>query len=93
MREHACVTLDHIGQLRSSACGAASLAYGAIATARAAGCTGIIIVRADSAYYAAEVVAAIRRQDARFSVTARMNSSVKTAIAGIAPDLGRWIQA
>jgi hypothetical protein len=34
--------------------GAASLAHGAIATARAAGCTGLIIVRMDPAYYAAE---------------------------------------
>jgi hypothetical protein len=32
--------------------GAASLAYGAIATARQAGCAGLVIVRADSAYYA-----------------------------------------
>ena len=68
--------------------GAASLAYGAIATARAAGCTGIIIVRMDSAYYAAEVIAAIRRAGARFSVTAPMNSKIKNAIAGIGE--GAW---
>ena len=68
--------------------GAASLAYGAIATARQAGCTGLVIVRMDSAYYAAEVIAAIRRQGARFSVTAPMNSKIKNAVAGIAE--GTW---
>jgi Transposase DDE domain group 1 len=66
--------------------GAASLAYGAIATARAAGCTGLVIVRMDSAYYAGEVIAAIRRQGARFSVTAPNNSRVQAAIARIAED-------
>jgi hypothetical protein len=40
----------------------------------------------DSAYYAAEVIAAIRRQGARFSVTAPMNSKIKAAVAGIAED-------
>jgi hypothetical protein len=68
--------------------GAASLAYGAIATARRAGCTGLVIVRMDSAYYAAEVIAAIRRQGARFSVTAPMNSKIKAAVAGISE--GAW---
>jgi hypothetical protein len=68
--------------------GAASLAYGAIATARQAGCTGLIIARMDSAYYAAEVIAAIRRQGARFSVTAPMNSKIKAAIAAIGE--GAW---
>jgi hypothetical protein len=66
--------------------GAASLAYGAIATARACGCTGLVIVRMDSAYYAAEVIAAIRRAGARFSVTAPNNSKVAAAIARIAED-------
>jgi hypothetical protein len=35
----------------ASARGAASLAVQAVATARACGCTGMIIVRMDSAYY------------------------------------------
>ena len=68
--------------------GAASLAYGAIATARAAGCAGLVVVRMDSAYYAAEVIAAIGRQGARFSVTAPMNSKIKAAIAAIGE--GAW---
>ena len=66
--------------------GAASLAYGAIATARAAGCTGLVIARMDSAYYAGAVIAAIRRQGARFSVTTPMNAKIKNAIAAIAED-------
>jgi hypothetical protein len=70
----------------ASARGAASLAYGAIATARQAGCTGLVIVRMDSAYYAGEVIAAIRRQGARFSVTVPNNPKVKAAIAAIGED-------
>ena len=48
-----------------SARGAASLAAQAIGTARACGATGTIVVRMDSAYYAATVIAAIRRNGAR----------------------------
>lgn len=39
--------------------------------ARAAGATGLAILRADSAYYGYEVISAARRQGARFSITAR----------------------
>jgi hypothetical protein len=53
----------------ASARGAASFAAGAIATAREAGCTGLLVVRMDSAYYAARVIAAIRPAGAWFSVT------------------------
>jgi DDE family transposase len=66
--------------------GAASLVARAIATARDCGCTGMIIVRADSAYYAGDVIAAIRRGGARFSVTVPMNSKVTEAIAAIGED-------
>ena len=66
--------------------GAASLAARAIATARECGCTGLVIVRVDSAYYAAEVIAAIRRAGARFSVTVPKNCKVKAAIAAIGED-------
>jgi hypothetical protein len=72
----------------ASARGAASLAVQAIDTARDCGCTGMIIVRMDSAYYNAAVTGAIRAQGARFSVTVPMNSSVRTAIAAI-PE-GAW---
>ena len=69
-----------------SARGAASLATQAIGTARDCGCTGMIIVRMDSAYYNASVIGAIRRNSARFSVTVPMNSSVRAAIAAIGED-------
>jgi hypothetical protein len=41
------------------------------------------MVRMDSAYYAAKVIAAIRRAGALFSVTVPMDPKVKTAIAAI----------
>jgi hypothetical protein len=66
-----------------SARGAASLAAQAIGTARDCGCTGMVIVRMDSAYYNSAVIGAIRRHGARFSVTAPANSSVRAAIAAI----------
>jgi len=44
---------------------------------------GLVLVRADSAYYNHKVIAAIRRGGARFSITARLNKSVRAAIAGI----------
>ena len=74
----------------NSARGAARLVADALVTAKAAGAdprTGsLVIVRADSAYYGADVVAAARRHKARFSVTARMTPTVKTAIAAIPED-------
>ena len=70
----------------ASARGAAGLAARAIATARACGCTGTVIVRADSAYYAAEIIAAVRRGGARFSVTIPMNPKVRAAVAAIGED-------
>ena len=70
----------------ASARGAASLAVQAVGTARQCGCTGMIIIRMDSAYYNAAVIGAVRGQDARFSVTVPMNSSIRTAIAAIGED-------
>src|SRR6516164_7261313 len=70
----------------ASARGAASLAARAISTARACGCTGLLIVRLDSAYYNAAVTGAVRRADARFSVTVPVNSSIRAAIAPIGED-------
>jgi Transposase DDE domain group 1 len=71
-----------------SARGAASLAAQAIGTARACGATGTIVVRMDSAYYAAAVIAAVRRSGARFSVTAPVTAAIRAAIAAI-PE-GAW---
>ena len=73
----------------ASARGAASLAARAIGTARACGCTGLLIVRLDSAYYNAAVIGAVRRGGARFSVTVPMNSSIRAAIASVGEDA--WI--
>jgi Transposase DDE domain group 1 len=70
----------------ASARGAAGFAAQAIGTARACGCTGTIVVRLDSAFYAAGVIAAIRRNGAFFSVTARMDAKVAAAIAAIPED-------
>jgi hypothetical protein len=70
----------------ASARGAAGFAAEAIGTAREAGCTGLIVVRMDSAYYAAKVIAAIRRAGARFSVTVPMDPKIKAAIAAIPGD-------
>jgi Transposase DDE domain group 1 len=67
----------------ASARGAASLAARAIGTARDCGCTGMIVVRLDSAFYNAAVTGAIRRAGARFSVTVPMNASIRAAIAAI----------
>jgi hypothetical protein len=50
--------------------GAAKLLADALATARRAGAVGLVLVRADSAYYGYDIVAAARRAGARFSVTA-----------------------
>ena len=66
--------------------GAAGFAAAAVRTARACGCTGMVVVRMDSAYYAAEVLHAIRRAGARFSVTVPRNSSVRAAIAAVPED-------
>ena len=66
-----------------SARGAATLIVEAIATARAAGASGIIVVRADSAYNAGACIAACRRHGARFSVTVRMDPKIRSTITPI----------
>ena len=70
----------------SSARGAASMATEAVATARLAGCTGVIVVRMDSAFYGAPAVWAIRDAGAYFSVTVRIDRKVAAAIAAIGDD-------
>ncbi|HZW43468.1 MAG TPA: IS1380 family transposase [Dermatophilaceae bacterium] len=67
----------------NSARGAARLVTDALITAKACGGSGLVTVRADSAYYGHDVIAAARRGGARFSVTARMNPAVTTAISSI----------
>ena len=67
----------------NSARGAARFAAEAIKTARSTGCTGLIVVRADSAYYSAAFCGAARRAGARFSVTVNTDPKVAAAIAAI----------
>jgi DDE family transposase len=67
----------------NSARGAAKLLADALATARRAGAAGLLLVRADSAYYGYDIVAAARRAGARFSVTARLTPTVIKAISSI----------
>jgi DDE family transposase len=74
------------GGTANSARGAASFAAGAIAAARQTGCTGLLIVRADSSYYSAAFCGAVRRCGARFSVTVNMDVKVAAAIAAIGED-------
>ncbi len=70
----------------NSARGAASLAAEAVAAARATGCTGTLVVRADSAFYCAAFTGAVRAAGAFFSVTVQMNPHVQAAIAAIGED-------
>ena len=74
------------GGTAHSARGAASLAAEAITTARAAGCTGLLMFRIDSAYYSAKVLHAIRRGGAHFSVTVPVDRKIRAAIASISED-------
>ena len=67
----------------NSSRGAARLVADAVRTARRAGTSGTLIMRADAAYYNHNVVAAARRAGAHFSITARMTPAVTSAIATI----------
>jgi hypothetical protein len=69
--------------------GAARFVAEALATARQAGCTGTVLVRGDSKFYSADVVAACVRAGARVSFTTGSNPSVNAAIATIGT--GAWI--
>jgi hypothetical protein len=70
----------------ASARGAASFAGEAVRTARAARCSGIIVVRADSAFYSPVFAWAVRAAGAFFSVTVQMKPHVAAAIAAIGED-------
>jgi hypothetical protein len=69
--------------------GAAKLLTDALGTARRAGATGLVIVRADSAFYGYDIINACRRAGARFSITARHTAAVTRAISTI-PDTA-WV--
>lgn len=74
------------GGTANSARGASSLISESIGTARHAGCTGILIVRGDSAFYSAAAVLACLRQEACFSFTVKMDPKVKAVIESINED-------
>ncbi|NKZ03135.1 IS1380 family transposase [Actinomadura latina] len=63
-----------------------------LATATQAAATGLRVLRTDSQFYNADVVAACRRTDTCFSITTGMNPSIKRAIAAIDEDAGRQIR-
>jgi hypothetical protein len=67
--------------------GAARLVAETLVTAKNIGANprkgALVMLRADIAFFAADIVAAARRAKARFSITARMTATVKAAIAGI----------
>jgi len=67
----------------NSARGADRLIRDALAITKRCGASGLVIVRADSAYFNHDVVAAARRGGAKVSITARMNPAVLRAIASI----------
>jgi hypothetical protein len=66
-----------------SAKGAASMVREAIVTARAAGASGQILVRGDSAYGNSTIITACRKAGARFSFVLAKNPAVAAAIAAI----------
>ncbi|KUL34973.1 IS1380 family transposase, partial [Actinoplanes awajinensis] len=72
-----------------SARGAANMIAETVTTARSCGATGEIVVRADSAFYAKTVIATCRRRGVRFSVTARVDTKIRTACDSISED--QWI--
>ena len=67
----------------NSARGAARLVADAITASRAAGAAGVLVLRADSAYYGADVIAAARRHRAHFSITARKDKAITAAVSAI----------
>jgi len=66
-----------------SARAAASLVKQAIATARAAGVTGRVLVRGDSAFGSGPVVSACRKAGVNFSLTLQSNPKLQAAIDAI----------
>jgi hypothetical protein len=64
--------------------GAASLVRETVGRVRQAGATGAITIRADSGFYNHKVVAACRKADVRFSITAKfMGKALHQAFRGI----------
>jgi hypothetical protein len=71
----------------NSARGADRLVADAIKTTRSCGVAGLVMLRADSAYYGRDVVAAARRHGVHFSITARKDKAVTATIGAIGEDV------
>src|SRR5664279_554430 len=63
--------------------GAGSFLAETISRVRAAGASGDLVVRADSGFYAHDVVGVCRKADVRFSITLRQHRSVRRLIEAI----------
>ncbi len=74
----------------ASAHGAVRMVRDGIVTARRAGVTGPVLVRADSAYYNHAFATAVTRAGAWFSIGARQDPAVRRAIASI--DDPAWVR-
>jgi hypothetical protein len=70
----------------ASARGAGSFVTETIHRVRAAGASGPLIVRADSAFYSKTVLWACRKAGVRFSVTVRLDTKIRKAIDAIPDD-------
>ena len=66
--------------------GAHRLVADALVTAKAAGASGVRVLRADSAFYNSNVIAAAVRHHSCFSITARKDPAIRNAIAAIEAD-------
>jgi hypothetical protein len=72
--------------------GAVAMLREAVGLARRAGATGMIVVRADSAFYTGPIITALRKLGVSFSIVARKTEAVMAAIAGIAEDAWDQVQ-
>ena len=70
----------------NSAKGAHQFVADTLVTAKACGATGVLVLRADSAFYQSEVICAVLRHNSCFSITTRRLPPVRKAIEGIAED-------
>lgn len=66
--------------------GASSFVAETFSRLRAAGASGPVVLRADSGFYLADILAVCRRHQAGYSIGARMIGSMRKVIAAIAED-------
>ena len=66
--------------------GAQHLVAEVLSTAKAAGASGVRVLRADSAFYNSDIIATATRHQTCFSITARKDPAIRAAITTIAAD-------